>query len=49
MMAARAVAIEHGEKVFEQRREEVEGQLVKALQHVQALETSLASQQATAP
>ncbi|MHB9102701.1 MAG: DNA-binding protein [Sulfuricella sp.] len=45
MMATWAVAIEHGEKAFEQRREEVEGELATALQRAQALETALASQQ----
>ena len=48
MMATWAMAIEHGEKAFEQRQEEVEGELAKALQRVQALETSLASQQEAA-
>jgi len=45
MMAAWAVAIEHGEKVFEQRRDEVESELAAALQRVQALETDLAREQ----
>lgn len=45
MMATWAAAIEHGEKAFEERREEVEGELATALQRAQALETSLASQQ----
>lgn len=45
MMATWAAAIEHGEKAFEERREEVEGELAAALQRAQALETSLASQQ----
>lgn len=41
MMAAWAVAVEHGEKVFEQRQAEVEGELATALQRTQALETDL--------
>jgi chromosome segregation ATPase len=45
MRAAWAVALEHGEKAFEQRREEVEGELAQALQSAQALERSLASSQ----
>lgn len=45
MMAAWAVAVEHGEKVFEQRRDEVEGELAAALQRVQVLETDLARAQ----
>lgn len=45
MMATWAAAIEHGEKAFEERREEVEGELATALQRAQALETSLASRQ----
>lgn len=45
MMATWAAAIEHGEKAFEERREEVEGELATALQRAQALETSLAGQQ----
>ena len=45
MRAAWAVAVEHGEKVFEQRREEVEGELAQAWQRAQGLERSLASSQ----
>ncbi len=45
MMAAWAVAVEHGEKVFEQRQAEVEGELAAALQRAQALETDLAQVQ----
>jgi hypothetical protein len=36
MRAAWAVAIEQGEKAFEQRREEVEGELSKTLQQAEA-------------
>ncbi len=45
MMAAWAVAVEHGEKVFEQRWDEVEGELAAALQRTQLLETDLAREQ----
>jgi chromosome segregation ATPase len=45
MMAAWAVAVEHGEKVFEQRQAEIEGELAAALQRVQSLETDLAQAQ----
>lgn len=45
MMAAWAVAVEHGEKVFEQRQAEVEGELAAALQRAQTLETDLARAQ----
>lgn len=48
MMAAWAVAVEHGEKVFEQRQAEVEGELAAAFQRTQALETDLAREQAEA-
>lgn len=41
MMAAWAVAVEHGEKVFEQRQSEVESELAAALQWTQALEADL--------
>ena len=36
-----ASAVEYGEKAFEQRREEVEGDLLEAQQRIQALEDSL--------
>lgn len=42
MMAAWTVAVEHGEKVFEQRQTEAEGELAAAVQRAQALETDLA-------
>lgn len=45
MMAAWAVAVEHGEKVFEQRQAEVEGELATALQRAQTIETDLAREQ----
>lgn len=34
-----AVAVEHGEKVFDQRREEVETQFAQATMHIESLET----------
>ncbi|MBN9424268.1 MAG: hypothetical protein BGO63_17465 [Candidatus Accumulibacter sp. 66-26] len=42
MMAAWAMAVEYGEKVFEQRQAEMEGELTTALQRGQVLETDLA-------
>ena len=45
MMAAWAVAVEHGEKVFEQRQAEVEGELAAALQRTQAFEADLVQEQ----
>jgi chromosome segregation ATPase len=45
MMATWAVAVEHGEKVFEQRRDDVENELAVALQRVQTVETDLAREQ----
>ena len=45
MMATWAVAVEHGEKVFENRQAEVEEELAAALQRTQALEADLAREQ----
>lgn len=45
MMSIWALAVEHGEGVFGQRRDEVESDLAKALQHSGALEAALAKQQ----
>ncbi|AMK79123.1 MULTISPECIES: DNA-binding protein [Methylomonas] len=45
MMNTWTIAIEHGEKVFEQRREELENELATALQSAQELEDSLTNKQ----
>lgn len=44
MMATWAVAVEHGEKAFDQRREEIESELAAAVARAQAAEASLAEQ-----
>jgi hypothetical protein len=48
MLATWAVAIEHGEKVFEQRREEIESELTTTAARAQASEASLGEQCARA-
>lgn len=48
MLATWAVAIEHGEKAFEQRREEIESELATTAARAQAAEASLGEQCARA-
>ncbi len=44
MLATWAVAVEHGEKAFDQRREEIESELAAAVDRAQTAEASLAEQ-----
>ncbi len=48
MLATWAVAIEHGEKAFEQRREEIESEIAAAVKRAEATEAALAEHRARA-